>query len=268
MSIPAATTGATRAQSVLLVSPPAGRSQLGKVPMPPLGLAWLAAVLEADGQVVVVHEVVVDVVVGARVAEAEGPIVVVDQVAVNVDADDLLLEVEGPGRAQDAAVAPAADRAVADGEVVVAGPVDLRVPLVLREDRPGRIALAVVVGQFNVHVAILEDDIAPCSRVARALPQVSRGMVDIAPAERLPEARLAVRAVGVRVVGWVGQVGGGSDRVVDLAILDQQVVAVDAEQVVGLAAHLAAAEGLEGPAGVEADQAVGVAVVAVEDDVF
>ena len=49
MSIPAATTGATRAQSVLLVSPPAGKSQLGKVPMPPLGLAWLAAVLEADG---------------------------------------------------------------------------------------------------------------------------------------------------------------------------------------------------------------------------
>lgn len=31
------------------MSPPAGKSQLGKVPMPPLGLAWLAAVLEEDG---------------------------------------------------------------------------------------------------------------------------------------------------------------------------------------------------------------------------
>ncbi len=42
-------TGASRTRHVLLVSPPAGRSQLGKVPMPPLGLAWLAAVLERDG---------------------------------------------------------------------------------------------------------------------------------------------------------------------------------------------------------------------------
>jgi len=32
-----------------LVSPPTGKSQLGKVPMPPLGLASLAAVLERDG---------------------------------------------------------------------------------------------------------------------------------------------------------------------------------------------------------------------------
>jgi anaerobic magnesium-protoporphyrin IX monomethyl ester cyclase len=34
---------------VLLISPPKGKSQLGKVPMPPLGLASIAAVLEEDG---------------------------------------------------------------------------------------------------------------------------------------------------------------------------------------------------------------------------
>ncbi len=34
---------------VLLVSPPVGKSQLGKVPMPPLGLASIAAVLEEEG---------------------------------------------------------------------------------------------------------------------------------------------------------------------------------------------------------------------------
>lgn len=36
-------------KNVLLVSPPKGKSQLGKVPMPPLGLASIAAVLEQDG---------------------------------------------------------------------------------------------------------------------------------------------------------------------------------------------------------------------------
>jgi anaerobic magnesium-protoporphyrin IX monomethyl ester cyclase len=34
---------------VLLISPPKGKSQLGKIPMPPLGLASIAAVLEEDG---------------------------------------------------------------------------------------------------------------------------------------------------------------------------------------------------------------------------
>ncbi len=38
-----------RPRRVLLVTPPLGRSQVGKVPMPPLGLAMLAAVLLEDG---------------------------------------------------------------------------------------------------------------------------------------------------------------------------------------------------------------------------
>jgi anaerobic magnesium-protoporphyrin IX monomethyl ester cyclase len=38
-----------RSRHVLLISPPLGRSQVGKVPMPPLGLATLAAVLVEDG---------------------------------------------------------------------------------------------------------------------------------------------------------------------------------------------------------------------------
>jgi anaerobic magnesium-protoporphyrin IX monomethyl ester cyclase len=36
-------------KQILLISPPKGKSQLGKVPMPPLGLASIAAVLEEDG---------------------------------------------------------------------------------------------------------------------------------------------------------------------------------------------------------------------------
>lgn len=36
-------------KQILLISPPKGKSQLGKVPMPPLGLASIAAVLEKDG---------------------------------------------------------------------------------------------------------------------------------------------------------------------------------------------------------------------------
>lgn len=36
-------------KQILLISPPKGKSQLGKVPMPPLGLASIAAVLESDG---------------------------------------------------------------------------------------------------------------------------------------------------------------------------------------------------------------------------
>ncbi|MBN2135201.1 MAG: B12-binding domain-containing radical SAM protein [Acidobacteria bacterium] len=39
----------TESRYILLISPPVGKSQLGKVPMPPLGLASIAAVLEEDG---------------------------------------------------------------------------------------------------------------------------------------------------------------------------------------------------------------------------
>ena len=43
---------------VLLVSPPVGRSQLGKTPMPPLGLAYVAGVLEKDGHDVAILDCV------------------------------------------------------------------------------------------------------------------------------------------------------------------------------------------------------------------
>jgi anaerobic magnesium-protoporphyrin IX monomethyl ester cyclase len=40
---------ALKNKNVLLISPPVGKSQLGKVPMPPLGLASIAAILESNG---------------------------------------------------------------------------------------------------------------------------------------------------------------------------------------------------------------------------
>jgi radical SAM superfamily enzyme YgiQ (UPF0313 family) len=45
---------------VLLVSPPVGRSQFGKTPMPPLGLACVAGVLEKDGHDVAILDCVLE----------------------------------------------------------------------------------------------------------------------------------------------------------------------------------------------------------------
>jgi hypothetical protein len=45
---------------VLLVSPPVGRSQLGKTPMPPLGLDYVAGVLEEDGHDVAILDCVLE----------------------------------------------------------------------------------------------------------------------------------------------------------------------------------------------------------------
>jgi radical SAM superfamily enzyme YgiQ (UPF0313 family) len=47
-------------KKILLISPPVGKSQLGKVPMPPLGLASIAGVLEQDGHDIVIIDCVLE----------------------------------------------------------------------------------------------------------------------------------------------------------------------------------------------------------------
>ena len=62
-----------RPRRVLLVSPPLGRSQVGKVPMPPLGLAMLAAVLVEDGHHVEILDCAVQGIEYATARSAASP---------------------------------------------------------------------------------------------------------------------------------------------------------------------------------------------------